>query len=76
MRTKCLNKVKRTEVIKEMKMLYTPFKKDSRMLKKNKQNERAVKIILVFDLPTTTLLLFFFHSHQPINILTTLQDLA
>lgn len=50
MRTKCLNKVKRTEVIKEMKMLYTPFKKDSRMLKKNKQNERAVKIILVFDL--------------------------
>ena len=34
MRTRFFNKVKRTEVIKEMKMLYTPFKKDRRMLKK------------------------------------------
>lgn len=34
MRTKFLNKIIRAEVIKEMKMLYTPFKKDSRMLKK------------------------------------------
>lgn len=31
-------------------MLHTPFKKDSRMLKKNNQNQRAVKVILTFDL--------------------------